>query len=310
MPDPILPRPYVDFELGDFVGMTDWQRRQNLHRIISIAGQVSDANGQVDWSVAGIPGSPHDLYGQAVAAALPLGWWRLDESSGTVAADSSGNGYTGTFTGSPGLGSAALVDNNEARTSTDFDGSNDHVTMGDVGDFEFVGYEPFSVETWVNLDNVNAVSSCLVSKATFTDALTANGWTFDVPGNGAGRKFFFKRQSGTSIQVAQDPGYPRLQGRTFFAVGTFDGTTIRLYVGDKASDSYPALVAESAVTLGGSSTLSMPASGSAPLLIGGCFGSPGGVQSFMNGRSQEIAVYPRAMSHAEIADRFRLGAGL
>ncbi|MHC4487232.1 MAG: hypothetical protein ACYS4T_18870 [Planctomycetota bacterium] len=30
-----------------------------------------------------------------------VGWWRLDEGSGTTAYDSSGNGRHGTFTGDP-----------------------------------------------------------------------------------------------------------------------------------------------------------------------------------------------------------------
>lgn len=37
----------------------------------------------------------------APSGPAPLAWWKLDESSGTTAADSSGNGYTGTTVGNP-----------------------------------------------------------------------------------------------------------------------------------------------------------------------------------------------------------------
>ena len=44
----------------------------------------------------------------------PVGWWRLDETSGTIARDSSGNGNDGTLQGSPQwdvgmIGSAGIL---------------------------------------------------------------------------------------------------------------------------------------------------------------------------------------------------------
>ncbi|MBI2606974.1 MAG: LamG domain-containing protein, partial [Deltaproteobacteria bacterium] len=43
-------------------------------------------------------------YSQAVLADNPVGYWRLNETSGTSASDSSGNAQTGTYTNSPTLG--------------------------------------------------------------------------------------------------------------------------------------------------------------------------------------------------------------
>jgi hypothetical protein len=45
-----------------------------------------------------------------IAADSPDTWWRLGESSGTTAVDSSGNGNDGTYTNSPTLGVTGLVD--------------------------------------------------------------------------------------------------------------------------------------------------------------------------------------------------------
>ena len=36
-----------------------------------------------------------------VAPAGIVGWWKLDETSGTTVSDSSGNGITGNFVGTP-----------------------------------------------------------------------------------------------------------------------------------------------------------------------------------------------------------------
>ncbi len=55
-----------------------------------------------------------------------VGWWRLDEGSGTIAYDASGNGNDGTFNGAPqwvaGRFGGAL----------EFDGSDDYVTIGNL----------------------------------------------------------------------------------------------------------------------------------------------------------------------------------
>jgi len=45
-------------------------------------------------------------YDDLLASLNPAAWWKLDETSGSSAADSSGHGHTGTYQGSPTLGVA------------------------------------------------------------------------------------------------------------------------------------------------------------------------------------------------------------
>lgn len=52
--------------------------------------------------------------------------WNLDEPSGTIAADSSGNGYNGTYTNSPTLNVAGAFGASKAVT---LDGVNDHIAI-------------------------------------------------------------------------------------------------------------------------------------------------------------------------------------
>ncbi len=57
-----------------------------------------------------------------------VGYWRLGEASGTVAADSSGNGRDGTNTGAT-VGAPGLL-TGDANTAYSFDGVNDSVNLG------------------------------------------------------------------------------------------------------------------------------------------------------------------------------------
>lgn len=59
-------------------------------------------------------------YASTVLADSPTGYWKLAESSGTSAADSSGNGYHGVYVGTLTLGSSVLADSD---TSVDFPGT-------------------------------------------------------------------------------------------------------------------------------------------------------------------------------------------
>jgi hypothetical protein len=91
-----------------------------------------------------------DLYGL-------VGWYKFDETSGTVAADSSGLGNNGTYTGSPTLnvasnGYAAL------GTAVDFNGSNYVQVPGLYGSPSSV-----SVTAWAKLDASDTNSAEVVS---------------------------------------------------------------------------------------------------------------------------------------------------
>ena len=82
-------------------------------------------------------------------AALPglIGWWKLDEMSGTIAFDSSGLGNDGTLGGNPqwvaGIKDGAL----------DLDGSGDYVAIDGVADD--ITNNNFSVIAWIKTTQTN-----------------------------------------------------------------------------------------------------------------------------------------------------------
>jgi len=92
---------------------------------------------------------PSYPYGKAVLADNPLGYWRLDETNGTVARDIFGanNGaYTNALLGQPGN---ALVSSHTAASFGSVSNINSYVGGIPIG-FATAGNAAFSVECWVN----------------------------------------------------------------------------------------------------------------------------------------------------------------
>jgi len=113
---------------------------------------VSNAFGVVTSSVAALTvvAAPAYPYGLAVLANSPLGYWRLDEKSGTIAHDyvAGNNGVYGTKV-LPGRPGANLVDTHTAAEFGYLAASNSCVTNIQM-DFSTTSNATFSVEAWVN----------------------------------------------------------------------------------------------------------------------------------------------------------------
>ena len=90
-------------------------------------------------------------YDAEVLADSPSGYWKLNETSGTNAADSSGNGRDGTYTGSYTLASAV-----GSRSAVDLTGG--YVNVPDNAAFSAGAGASglFTVEAWVRFDTLAA----------------------------------------------------------------------------------------------------------------------------------------------------------
>jgi Concanavalin A-like lectin/glucanases superfamily len=107
-----------------------------------------------------------------------VGYWKLDEASGTVAADSSGNSNTGTTYNSPTWAAGKI---NNALT---FNGTTQYVSVPDVAGLRF-GTGDFTVAAWINFPlSASAYFAGIVSKGYSTTA-PAHTWGLVVgsPGN-------------------------------------------------------------------------------------------------------------------------------
>ena len=72
----------------------------------------------------------------------PVGWWKLDENTGTAANDSTGNSTAGTLTNTPTWATGKF------NQAVSFAGSNQHVLIGDDPDFDFADDEDMTLTTW------------------------------------------------------------------------------------------------------------------------------------------------------------------
>jgi len=89
------------------------------------------------------------LTSTALAQTTLLAHWRLDETSGTVAVDSSGNGNDGVYTGTGfTLGVPGTCANS---TAVDFDGADAYVKIGSSPGLDAL-VSDFTVASWVNID--------------------------------------------------------------------------------------------------------------------------------------------------------------
>ncbi|MBI4159910.1 LamG domain-containing protein, partial [Candidatus Wolfebacteria bacterium] len=108
------------------------------------------------------------------------GWWKFDEGSGTSAADSSGNGNTGTLTNGPTWTAGKM------EQALNFNAGSDYVNVGDPasGVLDF-GTGDFTISLWLDLDGFVSQGSSLnvvLGKRTL-DTWESAGYAILIPGD-------------------------------------------------------------------------------------------------------------------------------
>jgi hypothetical protein len=215
----------------------------------------------------------------AVLADSPSAWWQLADAAGSAtAADSSGNGNTGTAA-NVAFGTAYAPCGTPAAS---FNGSTSVVTSS---------YNPVlsavTVEAWVNLAGRSNGTSTVVLANSHTSVdnkgfeLFLFGGTTPEAGFGTGSANAFA-VAGSAIAAT---GWSHL-------AATWDGTTIILYVNGAQAATAP---------LSGSL-----AAGTANVAIGD---DPANSSGYVNAFVADAAVYPAALSPARIAAHYAAGSG-
>lgn len=117
-------------------------------------------------------------YRDNVLALSPVAYWELQETSGTQADDSSGNGHHGTYVNSPTLGDSSTPAS-IGGTSVVFDGTSQHVSLPTTSlNTAFSAATEATLVIWVKLDS-NAPSSFQTGFAKFDSGSSATHypWT-------------------------------------------------------------------------------------------------------------------------------------
>ena len=171
------------------------------------------------------------------------------------------------------------MDDGSGNPSVHMDAGNDRIRGQDWEAFDFAGTAPFTLEAWINPDNVSGIEIIIQKQ---------------VGGSGAGWELI---RNGTQVTVTR--GTSANQGATggtvvigtdHHVVATYDGATLKIYLDGIEVDSSTASVSMGANTI---------------VVSIGEDSATGGV--FFDGRLDEVAVYDRALTGAEVAKHYAIG---
>lgn len=213
------------------------------------------------------------LYSSTVLSTAGLvSYWRLNETSGTNAADSQ-DSNPGTYTGGYTQNQTALITGDVTASSVSLNGSTGYVTVPNASNLNITG--AFSIEAWVHPTGVSS------------EQFVAGRWA-----SNQGYGLFIGATSGQVslyINSTQVLNGVITAGVTSHVVATYDGTNARIYVNN--------------VLAGGPSTHTPPSSNSNPFTIGQESSS-----IFYAGTVEEVAVYNQALSAGTINTHYVVGS--
>ena len=286
------------------------QIRPESNPLLPVYGQACDGYVTATVTVTATQGTPVTViplncYSQSVMQDGPLAYWQLNELSGTTAADSSGNGYNGTYEGSYSLGQPGVAPNCSSATSTTSlglaGGGYVATPLGNPTGTpppQYFEVNAFTVEAWVKILGYPAGSGA-------NPRIVANAKTDNPPGaqpgtNGS-RGFEIWVNSGGSTETfavgnglvnALATGSEQLNtGQWYFLAGTYDDATgvATLYV-----DGQPI------------STANLQGGGPvAPTLYPINIGrNPSYNGDYLDGNVEQVAIYSYALTAHQLQSQF------
>jgi type II secretory pathway pseudopilin PulG len=198
-----------------------------------------------------------------------VGYWPLDEGTGTAAADKSGSGNNGTWGGTLG---AQWADGKVGPYAGAFNGSNNYVEIASSPAFDFSG--GFSVAAWVNT-RTSAGWDVIAARESWN---AGQGWSIVVESNYP--KYYspgLSYSSGSSIS----------NGTWAHVTFVVNGSTSCFYVNSNKAACWAGTFAFSNAPIS--------------LLIGSRHINSGiGTTDYFDGKIDDVRVYSRALSDAEI----------
>lgn len=246
------------------------------------------------------PGSAVQDYSDIVLNTQGLvSFWRLNEQSGTAAADSK-DSNPGTYQGGVTLGGTSLVNTDTDNFGPTFDGTTGLV---DVPFAANINPEKFTVEAIVNPSAVgtgtNDFHAVVFSRSD------------DASGNVFGYVLFltaneFRAHIGTGTPTFANVTVPAgvvANGGPYYVVMTYDGTTLTLYVNaiDPVDPANPGETLEQQA----SAAITYAPNTSGDTIIGAAIDLPATDQRyFFPGVIQDVAIYDQALDFSTVQAHF------
>lgn len=220
-------------------------------------------------------------YLSEVLADSPLGVWLLNETSGTVAADSSGNGRSMSVVGSPTLGAATVMPTGTG--SFDFPGgSNSHLFLTSAA---WMASASFTVNAWIRLDSTSGYRAVISRENTSN---TNRQWSFYVTGG--------KLNMFTS---ADRLGTATLSTSTVYMVtATYDQptSTLKYYINGSLDTTLTSVTIDNTQT-----------GANYDLMVAASHAAAAGASFLLDGREGPVAYIPSAISAARVAAYYSAG---
>jgi lysophospholipase L1-like esterase len=207
-----------------------------------------------------------------------VSYWKLDENSGILFSDSFGSNPA-SFVGS----GAPVFASGQVSGALDFNGTDQYLATAPVDN----STNAITVMGWINPDDLSTHDRGILSKKdSFILEVESNGFklSFTILNGGSYREFEPDVFPGDDLQV----------GVWTHVAATFDGITTTLYINGTPVASEI-------------STMSALGNSTQPYSMGWTSQTSFGTDRFFDGRLDEIAVYDRALSAAEIDQQYNAG---
>lgn len=221
--------------------------------------------------------APVTSYYDTVIADTPLGYWRLGETTGSVAADSSGNGYNGTYV-SCTQGAASLVNNSGGDLAVSGNGTSSQITVGAISSLYNLS-RSFTLEAWIKPSSTSGIYGI---------------WS-------AGYLGFCMRQNAAGIELLSD--YSVSLGTINCSFVT--GTRYHIVLAVDASGNFTLYL--NGVSFATGSIAAYTYSGSY-VRIGADGSNATTVDNFFGGSIDEVAVYNYVLNASRVAAHYSAGA--
>jgi len=221
------------------------------------------------------------------SANAPVAWYAFDDGSGSLAADSSGNGHSGTLVNSPAwssgiIGSGALM----------FNGINQYVSLPKNPGTTLAGWTAATLSAWVKTTNGGTIIS--------SGGACINYGNYALIINGGAAMIQFVNANISSGQLSVSSASSVGDGRWHLITGVLNGAAITLYVDgviSGARNDFSGTIFND----GGNSLVDIGATAS----TGAC-GSP--AISYFQGLIDDVRIYNRPLSSAEILNLYQAAA--
>lgn len=217
-------------------------------------------------------------YSASIVADAPEAWWRLDELAGSTNLVDAMGRHDGVYVGTATLG-APGVESGGSDTAVTFDGATQ--SYGKVPYSALLNSAAMTLECWAKTTVLTNTGLCPVS----TRASTRGGWFWTYPlgswsggKNIGGKTYYIPGPSGATGSSAI------IAGQWMHLVLTASSGTLRCYVNGQNGGEY----------------VDFDRNTSGPLIIGARGVTTSSVDELFNGSVDEVAVYTKALSQAQI----------